>query len=87
MEFLCYTHKAPLHCGRYIKKGQFAIIDSLTEGTQIVLCRGLAFCILLHREHRPINNVMNYYDRREHFAGYDMLLNFMDAGRNKNMMP
>lgn len=29
---------------------------------------------------------MNYYDSREHFGGYDMLLRFYGAARNKNMM-
>lgn len=63
---------SPLPHGRYIKKGQFVVLDSLIEAIQkTVLWRGLAFCILLHiyREHQPINNRMNCYDGREHFGG------------------
>lgn len=77
---MSYTPGASLLCGRYIKKGQFAIIGSLTEDTlrswRYVGDWRSALCRTVTKEHSLINSIMNYYDGREHFGAYDMLLRF-----------
>ena len=52
---------------------QCVITDSLTKDTKKELWGGLTFYI---SGHQPVNDIMNYYDGREHFGASDMLLRF-----------